>query len=51
MSKDANISLHFQLIHKAQQLPVGCDKRIAIISRSIQGIIRAMSVNYNPSHI
>ena len=46
MSKEINISLHRQIIVRAQQLPVGSNRRIEIISRSIQGIIRAKSSDY-----
>ncbi len=51
MSKEANILLHKNVIAKARKLPVGSLKRIELISRSIQGIIRAMDKNYNPEHI
>jgi hypothetical protein len=51
MSKAANIALHLQVIAKARQLPVASDKRMALINRSIQGILRAMLPSYNESHI
>ena len=51
MSKADNILLHRSVIDKARQLPVASDKRIALIHRSIEGIIRALRSDYNPSHL
>jgi hypothetical protein len=51
MSQIENIAVHFQVIAKARTLPVGSDKRIVLISRSIQGIIRAKASNYNSNHL
>ena len=51
MSQIDNILLHLQVIAKARQLPVGSDKRMTLISRSIQGIIRALSANYNEQDV
>lgn len=50
MSAAENIALHKAIIHKAQRLPVGSTKRITLVSRSLQGIVRALSQNYNPHH-
>ena len=33
------------------QLPVASDKRIALIHRSIEGIIRTLRSDYNPNHL
>ena len=51
MSQQANIALHLSVIAKARQLPVGSDRRLTLISRSIQGIVRALAANYNESHL
>ncbi len=51
MSKRDNIQLHKAIIAKARQLPVASDKRMALIHRSIEGILRAMLPSYNPQHI
>ena len=51
MSKRDNISLHFAVIAKARQLPVASTKRMTLINRSIQGILRATLPSYNESHI
>jgi hypothetical protein len=51
MSQDANILLHKALIAKAQsQFAVGSTKRLEIISRSIQGIRRALLESYDSDH-
>lgn len=51
MSKEHNIALHLSVIQRAKSFPVGSDKRMSIITRSIQGIIRAKLPTYNPSHL
>ena len=52
MSQKANIAIHLQVIAKARQMfPIGSDKRMSLINRSIQGILRALSANYNEQHI
>lgn len=50
MSKEENILTHKNVIAKARQLPIG-NRRMVLINRSIQGIIRALALNYNESHI
>jgi hypothetical protein len=50
MSAIDNILLHKALIAKARQLPVASTQRITLISRSIQGIVRARLESYNPEH-
>lgn len=50
MSAHDNILLHQALIAKARQLPVASTKRLLLISRSIQGILRARQPAYNPHH-
>ena len=51
MSKAANIALHRSIIAKARQLPVASTKRMTLINRSIQGILRAMLPSYNENHL
>lgn len=49
MSQKDNIRFHLQVIAQARRLPVGSTKRITLISRSIQGIVRAYLPSYNPN--
>ena len=51
MNRQANIQLHKLIILKARQLPSASNKRLIIIHRAIEGIIRANQNDYNPIHI
>lgn len=51
MPRETNIQLHLAILSKARQLPAGTDKRIALVNRSICGIIRARKMDYNPDHL
>lgn len=49
MSKEANIALHLSVIRRTQrQYPIGSNQRLALIHRSLEGILRAKRPSYNP---
>ena len=47
MSQRENIELHLQVIEEARKLPVGCNRRLLLFSRAIQGILRACQPDYS----
>ena len=50
MSQESNIALHKSILPRAKTFPVGSTRRMELIQRSLQGILRALVTNYNPEH-